>query len=103
MISKETIKKLADLARIEIKEEEQEELAKEIEAILGYVGQVKSIQGFHPDQVLPTVDNEEGLGSGVNIMREDTDPTESGTHSKELVAEFPDSENGYLKVKKILQ
>ena len=45
MISKEEIKKLADLARIEIGEEEIENLRGEMDSILEYVGQVKSIAG----------------------------------------------------------
>lgn len=101
MITKTDIQKLADLARIEIKDEEQEDLAQEIEAILGYV---KSIQGLHPDEALPKVNVEEELEVGIlrNIMREDENPNESGTYSKDLINEFPDSKNGYLKVKKIL-
>ena len=101
MISKEDIKKLADLARIDIGEMEQEKLASEIDAILGYV---KSIQGLHPDKTFSLENVEEGLEVGTprNIMREDINPTEPETHSKELIAEFPNSENNYLKVKKIL-
>ena len=96
MISKEEIKKLADLARIEIPDEEVESLRGEMDAILEYV---KSIQGFHPDEAKPKANAEEGLR---NIMREDENPTEPGTHSKELIAEFPNKDGDYLKVKKIL-
>ncbi len=95
MISKETIKNLADLARIEIKEEETAKLAGEIEAILEYVGQVKSVAG----------DMKEGVEFGPvrNVMREDVpNPIGPGAFSKELIAEFPDKEGDYLKVRKIL-
>jgi Asp-tRNA(Asn)/Glu-tRNA(Gln) amidotransferase C subunit len=103
MISKEEIKKLSNLARIEVKEEEIEGLGKDISSILEYVGQVKSAvlingSGF------PSPDQGEGERSegGVNVFREDENPTESGTHSKELIAEFPENNQNYLKVKKIL-
>jgi aspartyl-tRNA(Asn)/glutamyl-tRNA(Gln) amidotransferase subunit C len=43
MISKDDIKHLADLSRIEISDGELETLSDEIDAILEYVGQVKSI------------------------------------------------------------
>ena len=102
MVSKEDIKKLADLARVEVADEEAESLAGEIDAILAYVGQVKEVVG---NTGFPSPDKGEGLREarcGVNIMREDINPTESGTYSKELIAEFPESENNYLKVKKIL-
>ena len=97
MISKEEIKKLADLARIEIGEEEAEKLSGEMDAILGYV---KSLQGFHPEANFPQGNIDEG--EGVNIFRADENPNESGAYSNELIAEFPKKENNYLKVKKIL-
>jgi aspartyl-tRNA(Asn)/glutamyl-tRNA(Gln) amidotransferase subunit C len=98
MISKEEIKKLADLARIEIGEKEQEKLTLEMDDILGYV---KLIQQFHSDEIFPKgrIEEESGLR---NVLREDTNPTKSETYSKEFIAEFPKSENNYLKVKKIL-
>lgn len=93
MISIEEVKKLADLARIEMGDEEIEKLRGEMDAILDYVGQIKSVT--------------EDLGgnmneSKTNVFREDIDPTESETHSKEILAAFPQKEKNYLKVKKIL-
>lgn len=93
MISKEEIKKLADLARIEVTDEEQARLSQEMGVILDYVGQVSGV---------PSPDQGEGQGGVSNVLREDTDPTESNTYSRELIAEFPDKEGDYLKVKKIL-
>lgn len=96
MISKEEIKKLADLARVEIKEDELESLRGEIDSILDYIGQVKSVSGLHSDK--GGID----IGTNYNVIREDGEPTPPGTYSKELIAEFPDRERDYLKVKKIL-
>lgn len=96
MISKEEIKKLADLARIEVGEDEAESLGKEMDAILEYVGQVSNVAS----QGLAMRDEFENQIQ--NVMRDDVNPTESGTYSAELIAEFPESENNYLKVKKIL-
>jgi aspartyl-tRNA(Asn)/glutamyl-tRNA(Gln) amidotransferase subunit C len=95
MISKEEIKKLAELARIEIKEEELGELQTEIETILDYVGQVKSITGEAASKTIE-------VGPLYNVWREDTSPNEPGAYSKELIAEFPEKDGNYLKVKKIL-
>lgn len=97
MISKEDIKKLADLARIEIGEEEQEELAHEIDQILEYAGQVSKVSGATPLKVK----GERG-DMNLNVFREDENPTEPETSSKELIAEFPQKEKNYLKVKRIL-
>ena len=98
MISKEDIKKLADLARIEIEEEEVESLRGEMDAILGYVGQINEVTG----SVSPLLHLGEGQGVRFNVFRKDENPTESGTYSQELISEFPERENNYLKVKKIL-
>jgi aspartyl-tRNA(Asn)/glutamyl-tRNA(Gln) amidotransferase subunit C len=96
MISREEIKKLADLARVEIKEEELESLRGEMDSILDYVGQVSYVASGE------AMRDEIELGANFNVMREDGEPTPSGTYSKELIAEFPDEQGGYLKVKKIL-
>jgi aspartyl-tRNA(Asn)/glutamyl-tRNA(Gln) amidotransferase subunit C len=94
MISTEEIKKLAELARIEIKEEELAGLSKDMDSILAYLDQVKEMSG-KTEEVIE-------LGENYNIWREDIEPNEPGEYSKELIAEFPNSKNGYLKVKKIL-
>jgi aspartyl-tRNA(Asn)/glutamyl-tRNA(Gln) amidotransferase subunit C len=93
-ISKEDVKKLADLARIEMKEGEMEELSKEMDSILGYVSQVQEVAGESVDDV--------EVGFVRNVMREDENPTEGGTNSKEIITEFPNKEGDFLKVKKIL-
>lgn len=97
MISKEEIQKLADLARIEVEDEEALKLAGEIDAILDYV---KLVQQFHSENVLE--ESRVELGSVYNVMRADGEPTKPKTYSQELIAEFPEKEGDYLKVKKIL-
>lgn len=93
MIQKEDIKKLAELARIEVGEEEAKTLAKDVEAILKYVEQVKNVSAGN-DAV-----EENGL---VNVFREDANPHESGIFTDALLAATPEKETGYVKVKKIL-
>lgn len=94
MISTEEIKKMAGLSRLEIKDEEAEALSKEVSAILDYVAEVKEVAGEKGDEV--------ELGSVVNVMRNDENPNEGGTYREDLIAEFPNKEGDYLKVKKIL-
>lgn len=95
-ISKEDIRKLADLARIEVTDAEAESLKKDIESILGYVGQVTTVAAASESK------EEIELGPVINVLREDENPTEPGTNTADIVAEFPDKEKNYLKVKKIL-
>lgn len=82
---------LAKLARIELNENEKKELLSDMESILGYV---KQIEGVKLEEV-------EFGHSLYNVWREDT--AEPREFSRELiVGQFPDAQEGFLKVKKIL-
>jgi aspartyl-tRNA(Asn)/glutamyl-tRNA(Gln) amidotransferase subunit C len=92
MIRKEDIDKLALLARIHIDEAEKESLAKEIDAILAYVAQLKQASADAP------VDSEYLR----NVFRDDASPHESGIFTDKLLEASPDRAGQYFKVKKIL-
>ncbi len=94
MLSMKEIEKLAELARLEIPEEEKEGLRKDIDAILGYVGEIQKISAEAPQA--------DGLGDVYNVFREDAKPHASGAFSKELLKEAPQRDGEYVKVKKIL-
>ena len=94
MISENDIKKLADLARIDVDEKEAKDLSDDMDAILDYVGQVSRFVPASPDEF---DDNQIK-----NVMREDEVLNKPGSFSKEIIAEFPEKEGDYLKVKKIL-
>lgn len=94
MIEIKDIEKLAELSRIALEEGEKESLRKEIDSILEYVGQIKSISADVGDK------KEAGLLR--NVMREDTLPNPVGENTEALVAEMPKKSGNYLKVKKIL-
>ena len=91
------VENLADLARIELSEEEKKELLSDMDSILGYVKQIEKVDVQH--SVLDTGTH--------NVWREDL-PAQAGEiipreFSHELIVkQFPDSKNGFLKVKKIL-
>lgn len=93
MISAKEIAKLAELARIEVNEEEAKSLAKDIEAILVYVKQVQDVS---------VQDVERKDGALVNVIREDENPHESGAYTDALLAVAPERDGQYVKVKKIL-
>jgi aspartyl-tRNA(Asn)/glutamyl-tRNA(Gln) amidotransferase subunit C len=92
-MNEEEVLKLAKLARIEISNAEAKDLAHEFEAILKYVGEVKKVTAK---------DVPEALSREVNVMRADEGPHESGIYTEKILAEAPDREDDYLKVKKIL-
>lgn len=93
MIDKGEIKKLAQLSRITVSEQEVNSLAKEIESILNYVSDVQKVTS-----------GKTTTKAGVlrNVMREDGKPHTSGLYTDALLKEMPKTEKGYLKVKKIL-
>lgn len=98
-ISQVDIKKLASLSRIKISEEESQQFAKEIDSILGYVEQIKevsaSVEGAF-DQAKITLD------SNLNFLREDTANSNLNPNPEVLVSSAPASQDGLIKVKKIL-
>ena len=85
------VENLAELARIELSEEEKKDLLSDMESILGYVKQIESVDV-----------GDVKLESEVrNVWREDK--LEDGEFSRDLIiGQFPDSQDGFLKVKKIL-
>ena len=87
-MNKTDVLRLAQLARIEISDEEANNLTHEFESILNYVGEVKEVE------------KEEILNR--NVMREDGEPHESGIHTEDLLNSAPDREGEYVRVKKIL-
>ena len=103
MATADEVKKLAALARIEVKDEELPKFIKEFDAILAYVGQLEKLD-------LPK-DLSAGGGSSSggkstpalrNVFRADKNPTESGTWTKKLVDAFPEREGDALVVKQII-
>ena len=96
MITIEEVKKLANLARLEIKPAEGEKLRGDLNRILDYVGQIKAVNPPSSEGV------DFGVAKEVNKMREDTNPHESGKFSESLLRAAPTRKGNYFKVKKIL-
>ncbi|MAF24654.1 Asp-tRNA(Asn)/Glu-tRNA(Gln) amidotransferase GatCAB subunit C [bacterium] len=95
MITKEDIKKLADLVRIEMDEDELAGMTNDFEKILEYISSLNKINQKQEDTT---------TSGHRNIFREDGDPHESGLHTKELLNEAPKkTREGYIRVPKIIQ
>jgi len=95
----EDIKKLADLARVEMSDEEMIGLAKDFDAILAYVGQVQEVSKLKNTQ--PLHDNSDNYFLQ-NVMREDVVTNDGGEYTKKILDNAPDTQDDYLKVKQIL-
>lgn len=93
MIEKKEIEELGALARIKLTDKEIEGFQKEFGDILSYISELS---------VIARKEKEPKAGTVYNVLREDENPHESGVYTDDLLQEMPQSENGYLKVKKIL-
>ena len=85
------VENLAELAKIDLSKREKEQILKDMEGILEYV---KTIESVKIEEVKPEYDN-------YNAWREDkVEPREFSKES--IIKQFPESQDNFLKVKKIL-
>ena len=95
IMNHEDIRQLAALARLELTDEEVAQQGKDMDAILGYIEQLRSVDVA---DLAPT-SQVTGL---MNVLRDD-EPTvrteaEALAHRAELLATAPDQHDGYVRV-----
>ncbi len=93
MLSSDDVKKLAELALIEVPEHELTRLAGEVDAILGYVGELSALAGESVEPTVPELRN---------VFREDENPRPGGEFTEALLAAAPDRSGQYIRVKRVL-
>lgn len=87
------IRKLAELTRVAVTDEEVKQLEKEVPAILAFVEQVAETGAVAG----------KSEGEHRNIFREDENPHKTGEHTQVLLDAMPQhTKEGYLKVRKII-
>jgi aspartyl-tRNA(Asn)/glutamyl-tRNA(Gln) amidotransferase subunit C len=87
------IKKLAELARLDMTEGEMADLANKFDPIIAYVEQIKEAT----DSL-----SHDTIHVQTNVVREDVVTNQEGEYTGRIIAEFPDKKDGYLKVKQVL-
>jgi aspartyl-tRNA(Asn)/glutamyl-tRNA(Gln) amidotransferase subunit C len=87
------IKKLAALARLTLRPEEEERLAIDFQNILTFIEAIQKVS------VPETV----GVPEHRNVFREDGEPHETGVHKEALLAAAPHAKDGYISVKKVVE
>lgn len=108
MITKDDIANLAHLARIEVPEGDMEKLARDMDGILGYVGEVSVAVKESRAGLGEEKDSEGGEKVGVqvgllkNVFREDVPDHEKGEYTEAILANAPAREGNFIKVQKIL-
>lgn len=85
------VENLALLAKIELSPEEQQSVLKDMEGILRYIKTIETVK----------VDDVETEHTLVNAWREDKAEGRDVDHDL-IVGQFPESQDGFLKVRKIL-
>ena len=93
-ISLDEVNRIAKLSRLSFNENEKKKLQEELSSILDYVGQVQKLQSSADGQSANDLD-------GVNLMREDV--AVSAIAPEELLAQAPDRQGNFVKVKSILE
>ncbi len=86
---------MAGLARIEMPDDELEELRGQLDEIIGFVGEVQKADTSSVGEV--------ALPEMHNVFRDDGEPHTTGAYTEDIMKNFPASEKGYLRVKKILE
>jgi len=94
MITSEEIEKLAILSRIKLTDDDKKSLIKDIDAILGYVDQLKKVE--------VSMDAEARVGAVKNVSRGDEFVVTSDADRERLLNEVPDRVQDFVAVKKIL-
>ena len=87
------LKKLAELARLDISSDNMDKLRTDMEGILGYISKIQEISD---------ADIKELGDVNEARLREDSFSHETGFYSKRLLAEAPKTQNGFVQVKKII-
>lgn len=106
LINKKTLEYLAELSRIELEKESGEKLLKDLQKILAYFEELKEVD----------TENIEPMAGGTiekNVFREDTltqinaDNISENQHKNlrksAIVEQFPEKEDGFLKVPPVFE
>lgn len=93
MLSSDEVKKVAQLARIELTDSEVEKFQKDLSAILDYVDELKAVD----TEGLEIVSSVTGLE---NVAREDKAVLIG--YQEDIIANAPERKDKYYKVKSIL-
>lgn len=92
MLNSEEIKKLARLARIKLTAGEEQKFAKEISAILGFVGQLQQVK---------TGDFKEIADERPSVLRPDRVIGVSLAEQSELINQAPEVQDNLIKTKPV--
>ena len=93
-VDRDTVKRVANLARIAIDDQRAEDLRDDLNAVLAFVEQLNAVD----------VDGVEPLTSVVDMpMRRREDVVSDGNKAADIVANAPESEDNFFLVPKVVE
>lgn len=95
-LSKQEIQHIAKLARLELTDEELKKYGGQLSAILNYIDQLKEVE---VKAVEPTA-QVTGLE---NVLREDVARDWNGDEVEQALADAPEKEERFIKVKRVIE
>jgi aspartyl-tRNA(Asn)/glutamyl-tRNA(Gln) amidotransferase subunit C len=93
-INKKTLEYLAELARIELNPREEEKLLKDLQKILDYFEELKTLDTKNSGPIIDA-------GGLKNVFREDEESKNPNRGAG--VEAFPETQNGYLKIPPVFE
>jgi aspartyl/glutamyl-tRNA(Asn/Gln) amidotransferase C subunit len=84
---------LSKLARLDIAPDEKAQMLADMQAILGYISEINSIEG----------ELTRGEEDVFNVVREDVVTRPTGSNTDAILANAPKVKNGYVEVEQVLK
>ncbi|MDP3954101.1 MAG: Asp-tRNA(Asn)/Glu-tRNA(Gln) amidotransferase subunit GatC [bacterium] len=97
-ITKTTVNTIANLARIELTEKEEEKMAKELGSILSYIDKLKEVDTSNVE-----ADASPHHGLINHLRKDDKSSHNAGDNTEKLLAQAPETKDGFVKVPSILE
>ena len=92
-LTKEEVKKISELCRIDLSAVEIEKFQKELSIVLDYVSELNQVDTEGVEEIAQVTGLE-------NVLRPDR--AEFSNSRAAIIANFPESKDGFLKIKSIL-
>lgn len=92
-LTEKDLDNLSTLARITVLPEEKEKMLADMQAILGYISEINSVEG----------EISRGEEDVYNVVREDIVTNETGTNTLAILNNAPKQKDGYVEVDQVLK
>ena len=89
------IKKISELARIDVATEKEEELTESLKKVLAFVSQIQETD-------VPNIEPKNFFRLTKNRLRHDSNPVAASTYKEEVLRVVPNKKEDYIQVKKII-